>query len=549
MRPTLAIYGIQDRHDYQYPGYVHDHSIALMEKGKVITCLQLERWTRHKHDNRMHIYLEELLQSPDLQLPEEFDVVFVDSFVGRSFISRSGKIRFEAPLRTSLATDIEEGICWWNGKEQKAYVLNQELAHLHSCLPFYGNFQENSLLVHFDGGASRGNFSAWIYKNSHLKLLECHWELSALSKYFNDNALIFSILGMEHYQHLAVPGKLMGYACYGKHSEEILKWLDKNEFFKDIWKNKSCFYESAQHHFEWSKADFDLHDSFLQNIAATLQHDFQKKFIEKLCDIQKQNNCDHLYLTGGCALNIITNTAIIESGLFQNVFIPPCCNDSGLALGAASFLELKKHGYIAQHSPYLNNYAITSYKAKYKADIIKEVAAMLQKNKVIGICNGYGEIGPRALGNRSIIALADSTELKDKVSTFHKKREWYRPVAPVMLERNVKKLTGLSHIPHIAKYMLIDLKILPQYQKQVIGATHVNKSARIQCLQNRSDNPFIYDLLDYLDKNHNIDCLINTSFNSKGEPMVQTEEDAISSAKNMRLDAIVVNGKLTLFSS
>ncbi|WP_372365110.1 carbamoyltransferase C-terminal domain-containing protein [Candidatus Uabimicrobium sp. HlEnr_7] len=546
MKPTLAIYGIQDRHNYDSPGYVHDHSLVLMENGKVITYLHLERLTRRKHDNRMHICIEDILDEHDFYLPDEFDIVFVDSFVGRSFISNSGKIRFEGPIGGPLATDVELGNCWWKDQEREAYVLNHELAHLYSCLPFYGNFQDNSMLIHFDGGASQGNFSAWTYKNDELKFLECHWELAQLSKYFNDNGLTFAILGMKHYEHLAVPGKLMGYSCYGKHSPKIHTWLQNNDFFGDIWQDNTPFYQGAQKNFEWCKQQFDLKDPFLQDIAATFQYDFQTQFLSKLTQLQEQHRCEYLYLSGGCALNIIANTAIIQSGLFKEIYIPPCCGDSGLAIGAASFVEQKKHKNIKRHSPYLNNFKIKHYKTTYSQETIKKIASLLIDNKIVGVCNGYGEIGPRALGNRSLIALPNSTELKDKVSIDHKKREWYRPVAPIMLERNVKKITGLTSIPIITNYMLADFHILEEYKAQIPGVIHTNQSARIQSITSKNQNPFMYDLLDYLEQEHNVFCLINTSFNKKEEPIVHTKENAIASAKSMNIGVVVVNGEIIL---
>lgn len=169
------------------------------------------------------------------------------------------------------------------------------------------------------------------------------------------------------------------------------------------------------------------------------------------------------------------------------------------------------------------------------------------KGKVIGACNGYGEAGPRALGNRSLLCLANSKKLAQKVSMQHKQREWYRPVAPIMLAENTKYFTGLKEINHLSKYMLLDFHILPEKQQEMEGAVHIDGTARIQSLFERTDNPYIWDVLTYLDKHHGIKAMINTSFNSKGEPIVHTEKDAISSAKKMRIDGVVLQGKITNF--
>ncbi|HKI90651.1 MAG TPA: hypothetical protein VKA38_16610, partial [Draconibacterium sp.] len=190
-KPTLAIYGIQDRENYIHPFYVHDHNLAIMQNGKVLHFLQQERISRRKRDNTLHLHLKEILKQKKL-LGQEFDLVFVDNAVGRTFLTKHGDARFEAPLNHNLATDLEEGRGWWFGKEKKAWVLNHELAHIFSCLPFFGNFKENSLLVHFDGGASLSNFSACIIENSKIKWIEYHWDLKPFSTIYNANALVFA---------------------------------------------------------------------------------------------------------------------------------------------------------------------------------------------------------------------------------------------------------------------------------------------------------------------------------------------------------------------
>ena len=176
-KSTLAIYGIQDRNDSEYPLYVHDHSLCLMKEGKVKNLLQLERKTRRKRDNKLYRELHPILKEARMIGRDDYDVVFVDNVVGRTFLSPDGQIRFEAPLNDSLSNDLEKGRCWWYDREIEGYVLNHELAHIFSCLPFFGNFKENSLLVHFDGGASLGNFSAWTYHNNAIESVEYHWDL------------------------------------------------------------------------------------------------------------------------------------------------------------------------------------------------------------------------------------------------------------------------------------------------------------------------------------------------------------------------------------
>jgi len=131
---------------------------------------------------------------------------------------------------------------------------------------------------------------------------------------------------------------------------------------------------------------------------------------------------------------------------------------------------------------------------------------------------------------------------------FHKQREWYRPVAPIMLKKNLAYFSNQKENSELAKYMLQDFAIIKNRQKEIEGVVHVDGTARVQTLDVRDENPFVFDLLTHLDEKHNIKALINTSFNIKGEPMVHTIHDAVKNAANMKLDAVVLNGKLKVLS-
>ena len=541
-KPTLAIYGIQDRFDYEHPFYVHDHNMALMHKGKVEWFVQQERISRRKRDNTLHIHLKSILKEKKL-LGKDYDLVFVDNVVGRTFLLQSGEVRFEAPINHELAAGMEKGKCWWFGEEKEAWVLNHELAHIFSCLPFYGNLQDNSLLVHFDGGASLSNFSAAVYKNGQFDWLEYHWDLKPYSTLFNANALVFAIIGAKLPEQNAVPGKFMGFSGLGNYRTELGDWLKSNNFFQDIWGKTSVFLDAAKRDWGIELKSFNQKDPFIQDMAATLQELFSQEIVKKLKELQEKTGAENLYYTGGSALNIVANTRIVSSGLFRQVFIPPCTEDSGLALGAAAFAEWKKRGAVEENSAYLNSWGIENYNAEFSSETIVEVAGQLAAKKLIGICNNFGEAGPRALGNRSILAFAGSKELSKKLSTEKKGREWYRPLAPVALEENVRYFTGQSEVHQLSKFMLLDFAVLPEKQQEIAGAIHADGTARFQSIAVEADNPFLFALLKYLDEKYDIKALINTSFNSGGEPIVHTEEDALKAAKKMQLDGVVLNGK------
>jgi carbamoyltransferase len=539
---TLAVYGIQDIDDKEFPVMVHDHNICLFADGQIKKYLQLERFSRKKYDNQMPAFLEKLLKKEKLAGIENIDLVFVDNVIGSSFINKRGNIRFEAPLCDSLAEGLKEGKGYWFGKEVSTYLCNHELAHIYSCLPFYGMFKNNSLLIHFDGGASLSNFSAWYYANGVLKRLEYHWKLNYLSSFFNSNALTFSIIGTSLKDQNSLPGKLMGFSSYGRYREELEKWLKENEYFENIWKQKQDFFDKVKEDYGIELKHFDQRHPFVQDIAATIQYIFERDFINYIKEINKDVQADYLYYTGGSALNIKCNASLVNEHLFREVFIPPCTNDSGLSIGAGALLEWRKHREIKFHSPYLNNWGLKESFNKNFENSVRLAASEIIKGKVGAIYNEFGEVGPRALGNRSIIARPDNKILAQQVSCELKGREWYRPLAPVMLAENLPSFTGKKEEGSLSHYMLTEFEILPQKQKEIEGVVHVDGTSRIQKITKKEQNPFLYELLKFLDHEYGLKALINTSFNAKGKPIVHSPEDARNEASQMGLDFLVLNG-------
>ena len=251
-KPTLAIYGIKDRNLFEYPAYVHDHNVCIMQDGKVLQYLQLERFSRRKYDNRLDLFLEQLIEQKVINCPEDFDLVCVNDFVGNAFISQNGRLRFEADRMQNLSFDSVKANAYyqydgWNGKELNAFLCQHEIAHICSNLPFYGEFKDNSLLISIDGGSSLGNYSAFLFKDGKISHIENNWtDLGFASKLFNDNSLSFRMLNAKPGEHCSVPGKLMGFASWGNYDKKIEDWLVKHNYFKELLdcpqreKNKAC---------------------------------------------------------------------------------------------------------------------------------------------------------------------------------------------------------------------------------------------------------------------------------------------------------------------
>ena len=249
MTTIVGLYAIPDTSFNSYPSLIHDHNIAILRNGKITNYIHLERITRKKYDSDLPVHLDDLARKLHLVETENTCFVFVDHEIGRAFISHSGQIRFEASMAKRLLTKPERGNLYWFGKHPEAWVVNHELAHIYSCVPYYGSFKENSLLIHFDGGASKSNFSAWIFRNNELKLVEAHYKHKWLSSIFNANALVFAMVKAKKIHQNAVPGKFMGLEAFGAYRNEYEAWLRKHHFFEDCWSSKRSFFEAVKKRF------------------------------------------------------------------------------------------------------------------------------------------------------------------------------------------------------------------------------------------------------------------------------------------------------------
>jgi carbamoyltransferase len=223
--------------------------------------------------------------------------------------------------------------------------------------------------------------------------------------------------------------------------------------------------------------------------------------------------------------------------------VPPSTNDSGLALGAAAWLEFLEHGPLPIHSPFLNAFEAPAGEPPTVA--IAEVARRLLDHDVIGICNGAGEIGPRALGHRSIVARADSVDLRVRVSESIKGREWYRPVAPILCAEAARQvLEPAASRSVLSRWMLASWRVQPDWQVALAGVLHADGSVRAQVVDDDGTNEWMHALLSLLWREHGVAALINTSFNGPGRAIVQRHQDARALAQELGLDGVVVHGLL-----
>lgn len=530
---TVGLYGIRDTSGGGGPTYTHDHSLALMLDGRVVDVVPLERVTRTKHDNRLDLHICALLADRVGEGPVRF--VSVNGFVGDAFLSADGNLRIEprAPVAIS-AEPVPARVQWWpdglHRRDAEGWALCHEFAHVASLLPFVGRFEPESLLVHVDGGASDSACSAWWWDGREARLLEASWSLlkEPLNN-FNVGPLGRLALGLSPEDHLSMPGKLMGFAGHGRADSALREWLVDRGFFLGVDDNEV-------------RAELDAHFGSTipwMDIAATVQADFEDRVGAQILSWQQRTGARRLYYAGGAALNIPTNAKLEASGRFEDVHVPPCTNDTGLALGAAAWLEYRERGHVELHDAFLAN-ADTGQPTLEHVD---EIAGFLAGGAVLGLCNGRAEVGPRALGHRSIVARLDDVALRKRVSEDVKRREPYRPVAPVLLaEVAVEAFGPAVASSRLATFMLGAWKLRPGWEERFRGVVHTDGTLRPQVVS--ESDTFLAALLRRLWHHYEIAGLINTSFNGPGEPMVHTRADALACAQRLGLDGVVIDGAL-----
>lgn len=548
MTPIVGIYGIQDRQDDPYPLETHDHALSRIEGGHVVRHLALERWTRRRHDNRLPAHIEGLAPTLEfLQRGEEAVLACADSFVGRAFISHGGRWRIEAPLADGLSARPERATAHVMGSRVECWVVPHELAHIASSLPFLGAWDDDTLLIHVDGAASQSNCSAWSWKDGELVLLHHGWELSDSVAGYATNNLAQALVGHSWKTFLGVPGKLMGLAAWGTPDLGITEWLESHRWFASLRGGTGAFEDAARLELGW-QGQLVPEDTLVQTIAACFQSRFEEAvagYVGRFAEVTKARN---LVLAGGGALNLPSNQRLADSGWFDQVFVPPCAGDDGLALGAAALLSFLRHGPLQVHSPFLSDVGVPRG-LDDREDSPRVVADAIAAGRTVATCLGAAEVGPRALGHRSLLVRPTKEDAR-RLSCGLKGRESWRPVAPLVLAELADDLfEGNPSRTPLARYMLGRFTARPLAFETAPGTIHVDGTARVQVVGDCPELKAVRAMLQILWERHEIRCVVNTSFNLRGKPLVQTLEDGRRVARALGVDFLWHSGGVEAVSS
>jgi carbamoyltransferase len=285
------------------------------------------------------------------------------------------------------------------------------------------------------------------------------------------------------------------------------------------------------------------------NIASSLQIVLEETVLKMAHWLHEQTGAENLAMAGGVALNCVMNARVRDRGPFRNVWVQPASGDSGTSLGAALWIDAQQRGmsrrsWQMNHAflgPAYDDAEIEEFlkqaKLSYRRadDLSGEVADLLMQNKVIGWFQGRMEFGPRALGARSILASPLDPSMQQRLNTI-KDREDFRPVAPVVLEEEAANwfVDG-----NVSPFMVFVYDVRQDREDKIPAVRHVDGTARIQTI-NRMQNAAYYDLLKAFAERSGVPVLINTSFNTRGEPVVCNPRDAVESFCTTPLDVLAI---------
>jgi len=538
--------------------FTHDSSAVLLCDGKLIAYAQEERFTRKKHDPSFPINsIDYCLKAANISY-KDIDIAafswkplhkIIPRFIKTFYNLKGGFSRLQTQSNKWFNIISVKKILQQHGFKGKFYYISHHDAHAAAC--YYSSSFNNSAILVIDGVGEHATTSLYHGVNNSIKLLKQYYYPHSLGLFY---AAITEYLGFKNNDG---EGKVMGMAPYGKpiYYEKMKKCI---LFTNDDYKINKIYFDFAHKWYtDFFEKEFGPHRAPNEaitehhfNIAASAQkllEDAILKLCKKLKSITKAN-C--LCYTGGVSLNCQANYHIYNQKDFKKYYFFPSAYDAGTSLGAA-LCAYKIHSkeitnFTFDHvfwGPNINAKKAASIakenslQVKESNNIYSEIASEIAKGKIVAWCNGRIEIGPRALGNRSILADPRNPIMKDLVNNKIKKREPFRPFAPTILAEKTHLFFDTNDI---FPYMMVTLPIMPQKKHLIPSVVHIDNTCRVQTLS-KNFNPHFYNLIYEFYKLTDIPLLLNTSFNKAGEPIVQNEFDAIQSLITTDLDLLVID--------
>lgn len=575
--------------------YYHDSAACIVRDGKIVAAAQEERFSRKKHDERFpRNAVQFVLKQSGCTIQELDAVIFYDKPFQKFNRLLETYLSFAPKGFTSFVRAMP---VWLSDKLWLSDILAKELQYdgtilftehheAHAASAFFPSPFERAAIVTVDGVGEYATTSIALGEKNRITILEEQHFPHSLGLLYSAFTYFtgFKVNSGEY--------KVMGLAPYGvpRFAETIKQNLFElrddgsfrmnmdyfnyaagltmtNDRFASLFEGPPRSPESPLTHRE-------------MDLAASIQsvtEEVMMKIVHHARELTGENN---LCLAGGVALNCVANGKILRSGLFESMWIQPAAGDAGGALGAALTAHYHYFGnerIVGTHDAQSGSYLGTEYNddeielmlhrknnpfKKYSGheDLCKEVASLLSQGKVIGWFQGRMEFGPRALGNRSILGDARSPEMQKTMNLKIKFRESFRPFAPSVLAEHSQEWFDLSSD---SPYMLLVADVLPEHRTElkegenelnglaqlnrvrsaIPAVTHIDYSARVQTVH-RETNPLYHQLISEFYALTGCPVIVNTSFNVRGEPIVESPEDALRCFLRTEMDILVIGNIL-----
>ena len=517
----------------------HDGAAAILLNGQTTYCGEEERYLRYKHA-RGHIPVNAIAKSL------EFNKIGIKD-IKAVFIS--------ACKYPDLKKRVQVYFKHYFGHSPEVIMVDHQLSHLASAY-FPSNFNK-SMILSIDGMGDFKSMAGGVGSNGKIKILQTKSVDQSLGIFYQTMTQFIGFDGMgDEY-------KVMGLSAYGKKHLDLSKIIKVKEF---DYKIDPSFLKREPIHRNFDEPRYgekliglfgkprikgEKINQFHKDFALSVQTNFEKAVIALVKNLHKKTGLRNLCLAGGCALNCVTNMKLLELDFIDNLYVQPAATDQGSALGAALYgsnsygikPKIIKNYYLGEgfsNSEILKVLKICNVKFSKIKNISNYVAKSLNKGKIVAIFNGRSEFGPRALGNRSILANPKIKNIKDEINKKIKFRESFRPFAPAVLE---DKSNEIFYMKNKSPHMTITYKVKPKWIKKIPGVVHIDKTARVQTV-NSSDNKQFYSIIKNFYKLSKVPVVVNTSFNIKGEPMVDKPLDAIKTFFSSGIDELYLGNFL-----
>jgi carbamoyltransferase len=559
--------------------YDHDVSACLLKDGAIVFAIAKERITREKHASGFYKEVIDYCLNAEGITLDDVDVVVRNCYILPVSEMEDRLVYQDMP---GFLPEYERaGVArhpLYRSLSGKVRTISHHLAHAYSAFAV-SPFEEGVVMVVDGVGSYRSDVSEpypaadtatplaresesyYKFSGSKIECLKKVWmepDRGFLSdEFYNMPGLgaLYSRASTYIFGDWNKCGELMGLAPYGRREQiKSLMEIAGNELQVPRWSaefNQPYVMDSGG---KWEASPSMRH---WEDLAWRVQDDTEKVLLARARWLREATGAKNLCIAGGVALNCVANGRIAREAGFENVWIQPAAGDDGIAIGCAAYGQLEvlkqprsfvmKQSYVGKQytdqdvanatQKFLIRIQTTTVRSD---DICRDTARLLAEQRVIGWFQGGSEFGPRALGNRSLLADPRKAEMKDILNSRVKHRQPFRPFAPIVLAERAKEIfEGEEDSP----FMLIAKAVRPEWRDKIPAIVHVDGTARVQTVS-QDTNPVLYRLLKEFEALTGVPVLINTSFNVKGEPIVETPQDAVVCFLTTGIDNLVLHDTL-----